>query len=237
MKTAHTLGTALAASLLFLAGSLSAQTYLGNGSNLLNGTNVASTFEVGAGNNAALPSMGWTQLSGTSVMIWDESVNGVILNIGGGGFAPYSVQFVTDSALAANSTYNLSFRMGYVGGGTSDTTYQFSIGSWNGSAYTPLNTYSGAPVTYLGNFGSDGANGEIQSVSFTTGGSVSGDFVALRWAQTNTGTSADYFSFDNVTLSVAAIPEPSTYAAIAGACALGLAAWRRRRVARTVAAC
>lgn len=234
MKTAHPLRAAFAASLLSLAGIAPAQTYLGNGSNLLNGTHVASTFEVGAANVAALPALGWTQLSGSSVSAWDESVNGVMINIGGGGFASYSVQFVTDSAVAANTNYNLSFRMGYVGGGASDTTYQFSIGSWNGSSYTPLNTYVGSPVTYLGNFGSDGANGEIQSVSFTTGGSVSG-MVALQWAQTNTGISADYFSFDNVTLTAAAVPEPSTYAMLAGVLALGFAAWRRRAQRQLVA--
>lgn len=38
--------------------------------------------------------------------------------------------------------------------------------------------------------------------------------------------------FDNLSYSTSAIPEPSTYAAIFGSAALGLAAWRRRRASR-----
>lgn len=41
--------------------------------------------------------------------------------------------------------------------------------------------------------------------------------------------SAGFMAFDEVTLSVTAVPEPSTYAAIAGALALGAVAARRRR--------
>lgn len=37
-------------------------------------------------------------------------------------------------------------------------------------------------------------------------------------------------SFDNMAVSVSAVPEPSTYAAIAGALVLGFTVWRRRRV-------
>jgi hypothetical protein len=46
------------------------------------------------------------------------------------------------------------------------------------------------------------------------------------------GTLAFRMSFDNLQVSATAIPEPSTYAAMAGALALGLAAWRRRSVVR-----
>ncbi len=45
------------------------------------------------------------------------------------------------------------------------------------------------------------------------------------------GTGAAFrISFDSITL--AAIPEPSAYAAMAGALALGLAVWRRRNATR-----
>jgi hypothetical protein len=46
-----------------------------------------------------------------------------------------------------------------------------------------------------------------------------------------------FYGLDNVTVSyVSAIPEPSTYAAIFGAVAFGLAAWRRQAGARGMGA-
>jgi hypothetical protein len=39
-------------------------------------------------------------------------------------------------------------------------------------------------------------------------------------------------TFDNLSVSASPIPEPSTYAAMVGALALGLAVWRRRSVVR-----
>jgi hypothetical protein len=219
-----------------LAAAASAQTYLGNGGNLLNGTNVASTFEIGDGNVASLPALGWTTLAGSNVQAWDIAGDGVILDVGGGGFNPYAVRFVTDATFVANSTYTLSLEMGYVSGPyNGGATYAFSIGSWNGSIFTPLQTATGGPVTNFSGF-AGGTAGVTQTATFITGGSVSPtDVVAIQWAQTNTSGSgappdADFFAVDNVTLSVAAIPEPSTYAVFVGACALGLAAWRRRRV-------
>lgn len=48
----------------------------------------------------------------------------------------------------------------------------------------------------------------------------------------NVGTTTFHMTFDNMSLSATAVPEPSTYAALAGVLALGFAAYRRR--ARTV---
>lgn len=48
---------------------------------------------------------------------------------------------------------------------------------------------------------------------FTTGGVVSGDNLAVRWAQTSTlgSPNSDFFGFDNVTLdAVAVVPEPDS---------------------------
>ena len=46
-------------------------------------------------------------------------------------------------------------------------------------------------------------------------------------------TAGSNFTIDNVTIT--AVPEPSTYAACAGAAVLGLAFWRRRRAAAKAA--
>jgi hypothetical protein len=49
--------------------------------------------------------------------------------------------------------------------------------------------------------------------------------------ETSPGTTAFRMTFDNMALTNAAIPEPSTYAAILGAMALGFVAYRRRQQA------
>jgi hypothetical protein len=210
--------------LVLLAVTAPAQTYLGNGANLLNGSSLASTFEVSG--TISLPSLGWTPLTGSNVQMWDASTNGVILDIGA-GFSPYSVQFITDSVIAPNATYTLSLEMGYVSGpGAGAANYAFSIGTWSGSVFTALKTEVGGPVVNNQSFAS-GNPGVVQSATFTTGGSVSGDVIAIQWAQTNTSSGADFFAFDNVTLSVAAVPEPATYAGLLGALALAFAVRRR----------
>jgi len=53
---------------------------------------------------------------------------------------------------------------------------------------------------------------------------------------TQGGFGSDFMTPAIDNFSVSAIPEPSTYAAIAGAAALGLAAWQRRRSAKSTAA-
>ena len=51
----------------------------------------------------------------------------------------------------------------------------------------------------------------------------------LRWNFSTTGANSQGLGLDNVRLTASAVPEPSTYAAIAGAGALLGAAWHRRR--------
>jgi hypothetical protein len=75
-------------------------------------------------------------------------------------------------------------------------------------------------------------------------GAVTGEFVLVQWDEEGmTNFTADDFSYINLgsglsgtfaidgnQLVFSAVPEPSTYAAIFGAGALGFALWRRRRV-------
>lgn len=51
----------------------------------------------------------------------------------------------------------------------------------------------------------------------------------LRFNGANSGSFSDHFQVSGNTLAV--VPEPSTYAALLGALALGLVAWRRRKLA------
>jgi hypothetical protein len=54
----------------------------------------------------------------------------------------------------------------------------------------------------------------------------------LRWHFNTTGANSQGLGLDNFSLTASAVPEPSTYAAIAGATALLGAAWHRRRPRR-----
>lgn len=231
MLTVRSILPALAACLV--AAGLNAQTYVGN----LNGSSASSTF-AGFGVNTSLSSagLGWTVLSGSNVIVF-ANTNNVVIDIGA-EFGSYEVAYNTGVPLVANSTYTLSFTMGYVSGDyIGKASYAFELDTYNGS-YNILNSISGGPVsTNGGAFSTSNPSGSLTAtVTFTTGASVSSDPIAIKWSSTNAGTTAfvdsNYFGFDNVTLSyVSAIPEPSTYAAIFGGLALGFVVWRRRRSA------
>ncbi|MBC8041800.1 MAG: PEP-CTERM sorting domain-containing protein [Opitutaceae bacterium] len=68
----------------------------------------------------------------------------------------------------------------------------------------------------------------LSSVNTTDNTSQSGTNFGYRLRTASSGAGIDT-SFDNFTLSTGAIPEPSTYAALAGLSMLGLAIVRRRR--------
>jgi hypothetical protein len=209
----------------WLASVLSAQTFIGN----LNGSHQHSTFEGLA--TQSLPVAGWTALSGTP-RIWSSTNDMLINGAGSGPFAPFSVQYITGTAPVPNMQYTLSFLMGYASAvATGNANYSFSLGTWNGSTFSVLATATGGPIPY-GNLESSTSNGTIVSLNFITGGSVSSDPLAVQWAQTNTSSSANYFGIDNVKLSVSAVPEPGTYAALAGVVTLFAAGLRRRLVRR-----
>jgi hypothetical protein len=236
MPTPRRLLLALAAG--FAASGLCAQTYVG----LLDGSSVQSTFTTSTDGFQALGAFGWTSVSGVGGQVFGQTggtSNDVLL--GGTDFGNYEVEFNTSTSLQANSIYTLSVRMGFVSGGTSgNASYDLSLGTKNGGTFTALTADN--PALETGNvnrsagptnglsFGANGVNSVLVTVSFTTGASVGSDPIHVRWAQTASSLTggADYFGVDNVTLSVSAIPEPSTYAAIVGGLALGGAMIRRR---------
>ncbi|MBI3886202.1 MAG: hypothetical protein HY302_10795 [Opitutae bacterium] len=210
---------------VWLIAVLSAQTFIGN----LNGSHSDSTFE-GLG-TTNLPVAGWVALSGSPRTF--NSTNDALINGAGQGFAPFSVQYVTSTAPVANMKYTLSFVIGYVAsGGTGNANFSFSLGTWDGSTFTALATASGGPVPF-GNLEASVTNGVVESLTFTSGASVSSDPLAVRWAQTNTSSGADFLGIDNVTLAVSAVPEPGAYAVIGGVVAVFAAGLRRRILRRT----
>ena len=79
-------------------------------------------------------------------------------------------------------------------------------------------------------FSTETSSGFAMSVAGTSGGNTTGNATLGRLGFDTSSTTINDFLIDNVyASSISAVPEPSTYAAIAGACLLGFACWRRRR--------
>ena len=102
--------------------------------------------------------------------------------------------------------------------------------SYDGSAKSLQFSYSlDAGATYLVGTTIDLAGAHAGPEEPLNGG------IGLRLiAFTNNGAgpiTSGQMTFDNFSVTPSAIPEPSTYAALAGVLALGLVAWRRRRAA------
>jgi hypothetical protein len=147
-----------------------------------------------------------TSLSGSQTLIYngDGSFRGLGLYTSGTALHILAGgQF--DNATGANAVLN---------------AWNYAALVWdNGSANVYLNSTSAPVYTAARNF--NAANGS-DSIFF---GSLSGSFDEARISTFTSGT------FNASMLGASAIPEPSTYAAIAGALGLGFVMWRRRRVA------
>ena len=64
--------------------------------------------------------------------------------------------------------------------------------------------------------------------AYSTGNPINTTYYGI--AGTGAGSGLVHITFDSITVSPTAVPEPSTYAMIAGVLALGIVAWRRRAV-------
>lgn len=106
--------------------------------------------------------------------------------------------------------------------------------SYNGSTHVFTTSYNSSTHSSFGVAGS-GGTGNNQNWNMTTGGTftislfaqVVNNYVPAGFAITDGTGYIDNFS----STGLSAVPEPSTYAAIAGLAVLGLAAWRRRKSA------
>lgn len=130
-----------------------------------------------------------------------------------GNLIGYKINGANSSSLLPSTWYQLTATTTNTG-----STFHTSIALQNYGANGT--TLTGSPI----NIGaSDNAGGTLLTtgsiyVGLYGGGGIQGGF----------GTDYMTPAIDN--FSVSAIPEPSTYAAIAGVMMLGVAAWRRRRV-------
>jgi len=122
---------------------------------------------------------------------------------------------------------SLSFDLMMLSVQTRSTTYTVDYGIGTTPAtFTALTTWSDPGV-----FGATGFS--FNSSQLAALSNQSNVWIRIAALSTSTGTgSRDTIGIDNFSLSYSAIPEPSTYAAIAGALALvGVAVHRRRRSA------
>ena len=169
----------------------------------LNGISINSTFETGVA-NVALPTQGWTTVSGTA-QTYDGS-GGLGGLIGGSPYGNYQVQYDTGVAIQPSTTYTLSVGIGYIAGlGGGNSGYSLQLGTLSGGIFTGLGSPMTGTVPYAGNLTGGIVSGTAQQV-FATSGTVSGQSLAVRWAQTSTlgAPFSDFFGMDSVTLKAAA---------------------------------
>jgi len=167
-----------------------------------------------------------------------------------GGFTMAGLETFTRSGTgnpSSNSYYGI-----YLQTTPTATNLVFEWGSWNGSAWDRTSTSSSTTDTedvvlrmtfdavtknlaldYSFNAGATFTSGAAYDLDGAEAGPVTpyngGMGIELAVVSGNTGSAigAGQIYFDNFTVS--AIPEPSTYAALAGLGALGLVLWRRRQ--------
>lgn len=174
---------------------------------------------------------------------------GTSMLISTSNYTAVAVSFTTDSA-----TYSLTSVTLHMGG--SNTSSPLTVSIYNDNSGLPgssLTTLSGANPTSSGNYTFTSTGLALSAnttywVAAATSGSGQYDWDATAdLSQSNTGgatwtigDSTQLFysgSWGTITVSgmmsvtATAVPEPGTYAALAGLTALGFVAWRRRRAA------
>ena len=163
------------------------------------------------------------------------------------GYTMSGLEIYTNASTGPNAYYGI-----YVNTSTGSSNIQFEWGVWDGvSDYNRTTTYAvtgdttdvvlrmsyeGATKVLGLDYSFDGSS-FISGTSFDLDGAQAGletplnngigvDLLGLT-NNIGVGVSAGEMTYDN--FAVSAVPEPSTYAAIAGLGALGLAIWRKRR--------
>ena len=166
----------------------------------------------------------WTEISSASARGFFGSPNRGLIGDGVGD--TFSAEQILGASIATNTAYSLTVDIGFMQSGAGITgDYLIQLGTSNSGIFTMLAELdSSLTQTSTGEFFmADGNTSQVQ-IDLETGEVVSGDQLAIRLTKEDTAT---FFGFDEVGLTFAAVPEPSS-AALFGLGGLALALRRRR---------
>lgn len=198
------------------------------------GTAIATyTGGTGSANAGAFYSFGATGNS-------DRALGG----LGSGSVSGYIVFGITNSSGGDFSQVSLSYVGEQWRNGGNATAQSMALQYALGSTYSGISTWTNAAATF--NYSSPVAtttaaavDGNVAGLVSGLGGNLSltwvaGDTLWLRWVENNDAGNDHGLAIDNfsLTATAAAIPEPSTYAAIFGGLALAGVVLRRRLARR-----
>lgn len=220
---------------------------------------------IGATATATLPSNWLTTAAGNSSVTWTDATNvsetTKAANSGsptaGGRYnwgqssTDRALGFMTSSGFASpnnilahfsNTTgstidqLSLSFDYERYRINTSAASISF-FHSTDGASWTPASAGdSGAFSTGDSSYGFTTLVSSVaKSITLSSLNLSPGSSLYLRWNFSTNGSNSQGLGLDNFSLTASAVPEPSTYAAIAGAVALLGATWHRQRLRRAAA--
>ncbi len=167
----------------------------------------------GGGSTAVISGTTWANANNVLFNGTTMTVGNTALNDNGWGTASATIDasamtFITVVAQLDPGNLAPFFVIGFEDGGPDAAVFSVSTFSFTSGAMTTVQI----PISSWGNVNPAAITG------WTIGGGTGG-VVAFR------------MTLDNLSLGTSAIPEPGTYAALAGLGALGFALWRRRPLA------
>ncbi len=237
----------LALGSLLSAGRVAAQTTFTPASTFANFATGAADYNFGSGGSLVSSGSSYA-IAGTTVnnLTGETFGQSFILTTNGtatqGGTAAWGYDGNIDGAAiasGANMPISFNFTVASSAGITSAITWKVYF---RGGSFANNGEHQIATGTVPGNGASTAVSGS-GSYAFTTGATTSETYRAYLEVDFTANTAANNtisvsmansgFGGGGISLNVSAIPEPSTYAAIAGAAMLGLAVWRRRRAKPT----
>jgi len=200
--TASTLGTAATFDTTVLAWS---STSTGGFRNIAS-ANIAFTSNTSSQSGDTNRALGWRP---TSPAERNGAVTLQLTNTT--GFQNFSLSFdlFTANDVSGAQTYVVEYRVGNTGSFT-------QIGSTYTTPTTGASTFNSVSYSFIST--------DLAAINDQN----SAVFLRIRGTASSGSGNLDTIGLDNFSLSYSAVPEPSTYAALAGLAALGLVAYRRK---------